>query len=124
MNAAVPSLGPKTADEILPHAQRQRTSDAGHSPNRWPTRWRAALAWIADTKNQHRRAVVLTAAAERLGRLMGVSPAVLPDLVAFQQECEQHTRDALGAEAYEAARREGGSLTLDQAVAYALDDPT
>lgn len=68
--------------------------------------------------------MVLTAAAERLGRLMGVSPAVLPDLVAFQQECEQHTRDALGAEAYEAARREGGSLTLDQAVAYALDDPT
>ena len=76
------------------------------------------------TKNQRRRAVVLTAAAERLGRLMGVSPAVLPDLVAFQQDCAQHTRDALGAEAYEAERREGGSLTIDQAVACALDDPT
>jgi serine/threonine-protein kinase PknK len=81
-----------------------------------------ALAWIADTKNDSRRAVVLMAAAEELGRQVGVSPAVLPDLVVFHDECERRSREVLGAEEYEAACREGSSLRFDDMVARALGE--
>jgi serine/threonine-protein kinase PknK len=83
-----------------------------------------ALAWIAGAKNEQRRAVVLMAAADELGRLIGVSPAVLPDLAVFHEECERRSRAALSSEEYDKARREGSSVRFDDIVRYALgDDP-
>jgi non-specific serine/threonine protein kinase len=79
-----------------------------------------ALAWIAGARNDSRRAVVLMAAADMLGRTVGASPAVLPELVVFHEECERQAREALDVQTYEAAREEGRSLRFDDAVAYVL----
>jgi serine/threonine-protein kinase PknK len=81
-----------------------------------------ALAWIVREKNDPRRAVVLMAAAEALGNWLGVSPAGLPDLALFHEECERSSREALGAEEFGVARRQGAAMDFGQALAYALDD--
>jgi serine/threonine-protein kinase PknK len=83
-----------------------------------------AMAWIAGAKSQPKRAAVLMAAAEKLGHLVGASPAVLPDLVVFHEECERRTREELGSDAYTVALRDGRSLDFDQAVAYAVNRQT
>ena len=79
-----------------------------------------ALAWIAGAKNDARRAVLLMGSAEALGDSVGVPPAVLPDLAVFHEQCDRCARDALGAEAYAIAHRQGSALDFDDAVAYAL----
>jgi serine/threonine-protein kinase PknK len=81
-----------------------------------------ALAWIAGDQHNPRRAVVLMAAAERLGHAIGSSVAVLPQLTVFHEECEKHAREALDAEEFEAARQNGRSLRFGDAVAYALGE--
>jgi non-specific serine/threonine protein kinase len=78
------------------------------------------LAWIAEEAGQARRAAVLMAAAETLGRTVGASTVVLPYLVEYQGECERRTREELEPEEFEAARLEGDSLTFDEAVTYAV----
>jgi non-specific serine/threonine protein kinase len=77
------------------------------------------LAWIAQEAREARRAAVLMAAAEALGRTVGASTGVLPYLVQYHDECGRRTREELDAEEFEAARLEGDSLTFDEAVAYA-----
>jgi non-specific serine/threonine protein kinase len=79
-----------------------------------------ALAWIAGAKNDPRRAVLLMASAEALVNGVGVSPAVLPDLAVFHEQCDRDARDALGAENFAAAQQEGLAMGFDDAVAYAL----
>jgi non-specific serine/threonine protein kinase len=81
-----------------------------------------ALAWIAGAKNDPQRAVSLMAAAEALANSVGVSPAVLPDLSVFHEQCDRCARDALGAEACAIAHREGFAMDFDDAVAYALTE--
>lgn len=81
------------------------------------------LAWIAAEKGDHRRAAALMAAADTLGRTVGVSPVVLPHLLIFHEECERCASEALGAEEFEAARQEGRSLQFDDAISYALGSP-
>ena len=80
-----------------------------------------ALAWIARAKHNPRRAVVLMAAAKKLGNWVGVSPAVLPDLVVFHDDCERRTRDALDTKEFDAAWRQGAAMDFDEAVAYTLE---
>jgi non-specific serine/threonine protein kinase len=41
-------------------------------------------------------------------------------LPVFHEDCDRRARDALDAQAYEAAREEGRSLRFEDAVAYAL----
>jgi non-specific serine/threonine protein kinase len=77
------------------------------------------LAWIAGAKNEARRSVVLMASAEALAKGVGVPPAVLPDLSVFHEQCDRCARDALSAEAFAAAHREGSAMDFDNAVAYA-----
>jgi len=60
------------------------------------------------------------AAAEALGRAVGASPAVLPDLVVFHEECECRARESLDSETFDAARRQGSAMSFDEAVAYSL----
>jgi predicted ATPase len=79
-----------------------------------------ALAWIAGAKNDPRRAVLLMASAEALGNSVGVPPAVLPDLAVFHEQCDSGARDALGAEAFAIAHRQGFAMDFGDAVDYAL----
>lgn len=81
-----------------------------------------ALAWIAGEKHDTRRAAVLMAAAEALGRTVAATTVVLPHLIVFHEECDRRTREELGATEFEAARRQGHTLRFDEAVAYALGE--
>jgi non-specific serine/threonine protein kinase len=82
------------------------------------------LAWIAGEQHQARRAAVLLAAAEALGRTVGASTVVLPYLAEYHDECERRTREELGAGELDAARLEGDSLNFAEAVAYATGETT
>ncbi|HZN78415.1 MAG TPA: protein kinase [Mycobacterium sp.] len=81
-----------------------------------------ALAWIAQAEQEPRRAVVLMGAADEIGRAVGASTAVFPNLVSFHEECERSAREALYEQAFETAYSEGGALSIDDAVAFALGD--
>jgi non-specific serine/threonine protein kinase len=80
-----------------------------------------ALAWIAGGRNDPMRAVVLMAAAAALCNSMGVSPAVLPDLVAFHDECESRARAQLSDANFDAAHQQGAAMDFGEAAAYAFD---
>ncbi|MFC0449213.1 protein kinase domain-containing protein [Rhodococcus jostii] len=80
------------------------------------------LAWIAAADGSARRAVVLMGAAQSLGKMASTSTVVYPNLLVHHEECERNTRRALGQRIFEAAHREGGSLNLDAAIAYALGE--
>jgi non-specific serine/threonine protein kinase len=82
------------------------------------------LAWIALETHDVRRAAVLLAAAEALGRTVAASTVVLPHLNVFHEQCERRTREELGAGEFEAARLEGDALNFDEAVAYAIGETT
>ena len=69
-----------------------------------------------------RFAVVLMSAADAMFRAVGTAMLKFPDLIDHHRRCEQHAREALGESEFEAARREGGSLTFREAVDYALGD--
>jgi non-specific serine/threonine protein kinase len=79
-----------------------------------------ALAWIAAADGKPARAVALMGAAETVGRAVGNYVFLFPNLPVFHEECDHSARDALDAQAYEAALEEGRSLRFDDAVAYAL----
>jgi non-specific serine/threonine protein kinase len=81
------------------------------------------LAWIAAEKGDSRRAVVMMAAAETLVHAVGASTVFLPHLLVFHEECERRTREALGAKEFEAARQEGCSFSVADAITYALGKP-
>jgi non-specific serine/threonine protein kinase len=61
-------------------------------------------------------------AAGALARSVAASVVVLPHLAVFHDEFERRTRAELGAEEFEAARREGDALNFDEAVAYATGE--
>ncbi|MFE3757971.1 protein kinase [Nocardia tengchongensis] len=81
-----------------------------------------ALAWIVSAEGSAKRAVVLMGAAQALGYVTGASTVVFSGLLVHHEECVRNTRRALGQQAFEAAHREGGSLDLDAAIAYALGE--
>ncbi|MBF6194126.1 protein kinase [Nocardia sp. CDC186] len=81
-----------------------------------------ALAWIAADQQDAERVVVLTAAAEQIGRSAGTTPTQFPDLLRYQEECERRTRISLSEQTYAAAYREGAALDIDAAIAYALGE--
>ncbi len=82
-----------------------------------------ALAWIAYDEGRPERAATLLGAVTRLARDMGARPAVVPELAAHHEQYEQRTCAALGEHAYQADFSQGERLSLDEAVAYALDEP-
>ncbi|HKP42183.1 protein kinase domain-containing protein [Mycobacterium sp.] len=79
-----------------------------------------ALAWVYGAKGEAKRAVMLMAAADRLGGAQGASPMIFPDLTVFHDDCERRTREALGDKEFNAARRKGHSMQFDEAVTFAL----
>jgi predicted ATPase len=110
---------PDRAEQLLKDGLRvtHRVNDARES-----AACLEALAWIAGRKNRPQRAVALMAAAEALVRTVGASAVSLPHLVVFHEECERSAREALSADEFEAARQQGYSLSLDEAVAHALQE--
>ncbi|MEV6362619.1 protein kinase domain-containing protein [Nocardia asteroides] len=85
-----------------------------------------AMAWIAAEQGDIERAVVLTAAAERIGGSVGMAPMIIPNTRTHTAECERRARRAMSVEAYAAARRAGIALGFDAAITYAIgaDDST
>jgi non-specific serine/threonine protein kinase len=81
-----------------------------------------ALAWIAYERHDPPRAAVLLGAAEAMARAVGSSAVIHSTLIAYQQECDQKTRQALGDKAFAKAYRRGEHLGFDAAIAYALDE--
>ena len=82
-----------------------------------------ALAWIADRAGDAARSAVLMGAAEAAVEIAGSSTVLFPDLHGIHDKCEKRTRRILGERAFETARREGASLDVDSAIAYALGEP-
>jgi predicted ATPase/DNA-binding NarL/FixJ family response regulator len=82
------------------------------------------LAWIAASGAQHERAAVLLGAAAGLLRSMAVTLDSNELLAGCRRDCERQARQALGETAFEAAYRHGLELPVDDAVAYALPQPS
>ncbi len=80
-----------------------------------------AMAWILGARNNLRQATVLMAAADAQSNRIGVSPAVLPDLIEFHDECQRRARDVLSEEEFDAAWQLGVTMDLAEAVAYTLN---
>lgn len=83
-----------------------------------------ALAWIAASGGQSRRAAVLLGAAEALSHSVGAPAATstYADLRAYHEECVRRARGELGDAGFAAAVAHGAALTFDDAIAYTLDD--
>jgi non-specific serine/threonine protein kinase len=80
------------------------------------------LAWIAAQQERLRPAAVLMGASDALARAVGSVAMPLPRLRDLHGECESSAREALGDHEFEAAHREGGAMSLDEAAAFALNE--
>ncbi len=80
------------------------------------------LGWIAGSTGDHRRAVMLMAAASAVSRLLGIPLHSFPYLGRFHEDCERRARQALDPAEFDAASREGDSLTYEAAVALGLSE--
>jgi non-specific serine/threonine protein kinase len=78
------------------------------------------LAWLAAEQHRYRRAAVLMGAADALGSVAGSSAFMFRDLLVFREESDRNSREALGSQAFDNARREGTAMNFDSAVAFAL----
>ncbi|RDI16227.1 non-specific serine/threonine protein kinase [Rhodococcus sp. AG1013] len=81
-----------------------------------------ALAWITAERNDSRRAAVMMGAAAELRHTVGSPPILFPSLLPYEEQSERKARRALGARAFETAYREGRSLDLEAAIAFALGE--
>jgi tetratricopeptide (TPR) repeat protein len=79
------------------------------------------FAKLAGVKGQRERAARLLGAAEALREAIG-APMYLPERPDYEQIVTE-LRSALGDEAFAVAWEEGRAMTLEQAIAYALEHP-
>jgi len=82
------------------------------------------LAWIAVAEKRAERAGVLLGAAQRRWRNIGVSLDVLPYFSVLHSANEQVAMGLIAEEQYDAAFTKGATMSGDDAVAYALEEPT
>ncbi|MEV0048314.1 protein kinase [Nocardia rhamnosiphila] len=80
------------------------------------------LAWIVAEQRNYRRAAALMGAADALSRVAGGSAFMLRGLLVYREQCEGRAREALGAGAFDSARRAGAAMSFDTAVAFALGE--
>ncbi|MEV0349156.1 LuxR C-terminal-related transcriptional regulator [Nonomuraea sp. NPDC050680] len=80
------------------------------------------LAWIIADQHQDSRAAHLLGAAHTVWRSIGTSLSGLGHLAGLHRRCEAQLRQSLRNEAFTTAFTRGSELTLDQAVAYALEE--
>jgi non-specific serine/threonine protein kinase len=81
------------------------------------------LAWIAASRDQHERAAVLIGAATGLLRSMGATLDSNQHVAGYHRDCERQARQALGEAAFQAAYNRGLDLTVEDVLAYALQEP-
>lgn len=81
-----------------------------------------ALAWVCRAKGEVKRAVVLMAAADKLGGAQGASPMIFPELAVLHDDCERRARESLGDKEFNAVWQQGYSMQFDEAVAFALGE--
>jgi hypothetical protein len=79
------------------------------------------LSWIAAAEGHHEHAARLLGAADPLWQSTGVLPSTLRYTTVSHDQCEQQTRQSLGDAQFAIAFREGTRLTIDEAIAYALE---
>ena len=82
-----------------------------------------ALAWLAGSGQQYERAAVLLGAAAGLWQSMGTTLDGYQHLVGYQRDCERQARQALGETAFQDAYHRGLALRMEDAVAYARQQP-
>lgn len=80
------------------------------------------LAWTESALRRWVRSATLLGCARRIWQSVGYPMFGSKYFGAPHGECEARTREALGDVRYAALSRRGGEFTLDEAVAYALDD--
>jgi non-specific serine/threonine protein kinase len=80
-----------------------------------------ALGWIARVHGDHARAARLFAAATAVRDSLGRS--ILAESRRERDEDLAIAREALGPDAFEAAWAEGRAMSLERAIAYALEAP-
>lgn len=81
-----------------------------------------SLAWVAASELKAQLAGIMMGAAESLRQATGTSTVMFPHLLVHRAECEREIHRVLGEKAVEAARKKGGVMTLDEAVAFALGE--
>ena len=80
------------------------------------------LAWIAAGEHDPSRAATLLGAAAALTQAMGTLTVTYPDLAGYHEQCERQTRRALGERAFQVAFRHGSTLSVEDAIAYAMKE--
>ncbi|MFG2097572.1 ATP-binding protein [Streptomyces sp. NPDC048612] len=80
------------------------------------------LGWCAAASDLGERAATLMGAADATWQVAGSALSGLGHLQAGHQQCEAALRTGLGDAAYTAAFEAGRRLTLEQSVAYALEE--
>jgi len=80
------------------------------------------LAWIAAQQDKLRDAAVMMGAADAIARAVGSVTVPLPRLYDLHAECERRAREVLGSDEFEAAFHEGGTMSVDETVAYAFHE--
>jgi predicted ATPase/DNA-binding SARP family transcriptional activator len=101
--------------EIMPHRQSR--------DDRWGiAQTLVAYAGLAGQQRQWERAVRLLGAAEGVAQAQGLSLSVTAASPALCQRTMDHARAALGEATFAAAWAAGQAMSLEEAVAYALED--
>ena len=83
-----------------------------------------ALAWIAASRHQYERAAILLGAATSVLQSMGTTLDGNQYVAGHHRDCERQARQALGEAGFHAAYRRGQELPTEDALAYALQQPT
>ncbi|MEV7966805.1 LuxR C-terminal-related transcriptional regulator [Sphaerisporangium sp. NPDC088356] len=80
------------------------------------------LAWIAAGVGDFERAARLFGVLRGVWQTVGTPMAGFGHLIYYRDECGRRVHEALGDPAYKAAMQRGARLSLDEALAYALED--
>lgn len=80
------------------------------------------LAWGESALGHHDRAATLLGAADRLWEIMGRPLRTYQHLYPSHEACVRTAREQLGSKGFAAAFERGRALSIDEGIAYALDE--
>ena len=81
-----------------------------------------ALAWIAASTHDPRRAAVLLSATAAVSHANGAALPFAAIVGGFHEECERAAREQLSQQDFDAAWNHGSALSFSEAVAYSLKE--